>query len=193
MNVDIRENDIRILTDKETAKVLGARYIDTNKFSLPKTLDAVQDLMKYSNNIELKLLHDRMKRAKDSLLRLKMIDDIELPGFERLRGYQRVDVHFLSKLPHALIANEMRTGKSPTSLSTFEYEGRKKNCIVCPASLLLNWSKEVSTWTTKTPFVVRGSKKKREKIYEEYRKAEEGYLIISYETLRIDVDIVETL
>lgn len=190
MNVDIRDHDIRIKTDKETAAELGARYIKDSTFQLPKTIDAVKDLMKFSNNIELKALHERMKKAQTALLHLKNRDDIELSGFERLRPYQRVDVNFLSKLPNALVANEMRTGKSPTSLSVFEYEERKKNCIVCPASLVKNWEKEVKTWTTKTPFPVSGSKKKREKIYEEYRKAKEGYLIISYETLRMDVDML---
>lgn len=111
MNVDIRDNDIRILTDKETAQELGARYVDNGKYSLPKTLDAANDLLKYSNNIELKLLKDRMEQGKSKLLTLRTYEAINLPGYEKLRPYQRVDVHFLSKLPHAAIFNEQRTGR----------------------------------------------------------------------------------
>lgn len=185
MNVEIRDNDIRIFTDKETAQKLGARYIKDRVYQLPKTLDAVQDLMKYSNNIELKLLKDRMEQGRNKLLQLKSYEDINLPGYEKLRPYQRVDVFFLSKLKNAAVFNQQRTGKSPSLLSLFRYKGFKKMIVIVPAGLKLNWEKECHVWLPgiKT-FVIRGPKKQRERAYQKASEQESFVMIVSYDTLK---------
>jgi SWI/SNF-related matrix-associated actin-dependent regulator 1 of chromatin subfamily A len=62
----------------------------------------------------------------------------------------------------------------------------KKGVIVCPAGLKLNWSREAQIWIGRLSTVVSGNKKKRTAIYDNFRTAANGILIISYETLRAD-------
>ena len=128
MNVEIRDHDIRIRTDKETAQELGARYIKENLYQLPKTIHAVEDLMKRSNNIELGPLYAKMSMTRQKLLYLKKQADISVP-FPKLRPYQRTDLAFLGQLPHAAIFNEQRTGKTPTLISLLKMRDYKK-CIL---------------------------------------------------------------
>jgi len=57
---------------------------------------------------------------------------------------------------------------------------------VCPAGLKLNWSREARIWIGRLSTVVSGNKKKRTAIYDNFRAAVNGILILSYETLRAD-------
>lgn len=185
MNLEIRENDIRLTTDRETAEKLGAKYIKGSTYKLPKNLHAVKDLMKHSNNIQLKNLFVQMERQKEMLLVPKRYQDIEVPGFESLRGYQRVDMVFLSKLPHAAIFNQQRCGKTPTMLSLIRFKNYLKNLIVVPAGLKLQWAKECETWLHGTKvFVIKGGPKQREKIYQSVYGQESFVMIVSYDTLK---------
>lgn len=80
-----------------------------------------------------------------------------------------------------------RAKKSPTTLKLLEIEAHDKIIIICPASLVLNWKKEIETWTFYDVFPVSGTKTKRLKIYSEW-KSNKGCLVLSYETLRADAD-----
>jgi SNF2 family DNA or RNA helicase len=131
-------------------------------------------------------------KQRQELLQLKQAESTTYQD-KRLRPYQQTDINFLGRLPNAGVFNEQRTGKSFTVLKAFEAEGRKKNLIVCPATLVLNWTAEIKKFTNSTPFPVSGTKTKRMKIYEAFKVAEEGYLIISKETLRQDVEIIEAM
>lgn len=166
-----------------------------NMFKFPKNLHSMRELMlKYpelQKDGEFVETGRNIKTIQDKFLKLKSLEDCE--GDERLRNYQRVDVNYLKHLPSAAVLNQPRTGKSITALKVLNEEGRKKNCIVCPASLVITWAKEIEKFNLGIPFPVIGSSKKREKIYEEYKNADEGYLIISYETLRRDIEIVEAM
>lgn len=181
MNVEVRDHDIRIRTEKEIALKLGARYIKDNLYQLPKTIDAVKDLMEYSNNIELSSLYERMNRSRNALLYLKKLP-VEM---KPLRPYQAQDVLFLSRIPHGAIFNEQRTGKTPTLLSLIKLQGYKKNILIVPAGLVLNWKKECEIWLPGTKvFAIKGPKKQRVKLYQAASEQESYVMIISYDTLK---------
>jgi SNF2 family DNA or RNA helicase len=166
-----------------------------NMYRFPKNLHAMRELLKsYPELLEDESFIEagkKIKQNQERFLQLKAREDVE--GDTRLRNYQRVDVEYLKQLPSAAVLNEPRTGKSLISLKVFREQGLKKNCIVCPASLVLNWAKEMEKFNLGTPFPVIGDLKKRKKVYDDYKNAKEGYLIISYETLRKDVEIIETM
>jgi SNF2 family DNA or RNA helicase len=109
----------------------------------------------------------------------------------QLRDYQRDDVEFLKPLQHGALLNEARTGKSPTILTLIKEQEYSTNIIVCPASLVLNWKKEVEQWVENSKvFVSKGTPKQRKEIYETFSKDDKttsNFLIISYETLRNDL------
>lgn len=186
------ENDFIYLqcTDKQ-AKVLDAQWMKGRKsYRLPNTLGALRELHRQGFDV---MEYGKKKASlRDKLLELKSINPTSLQD-KRLRPYQQTDINFLQHIPHCGVFNDPRTGKSFTTLMLFEAEGRKKNLIVCPASLVLNWTNEIKKFTNKTPFPVNGNKTKRMKIYNEFKAAEEGYLIISKDTLRSDVNVLETL
>ena len=107
-------------------------------------------------------------------------------GDPRLRPYQRVDVEFLSMRKNAAVFNEQRTGKTPTILLAVK-DRMNKGIIVCPAGLKLNWSREIQRWIHRDSLVVSGTKKKRLKLYQQFKDSDKAILIISYETLRADI------
>lgn len=190
--IDIRDNEIRFMCDRATAQKLGAKYIDKsgNMYKVPKTLDAVKDLLRYTDDGALKGLHYKLMKARDRVLAPKTNDDVHFPGFEALRPYQRVDLYFLAQLPHAAVFNEQRTGKTPTILSLMKLKGFKKIVLVVPAGLKLNWEKECDIWLhgIKTT-VIRGPKKQRERAYVKLSEQESFVMIISYDTLKQDGEL----
>lgn len=188
--VTIESNWIYVKCTEQQARHLDAVWVKSKQaYKLPNTIGALRELHKQGFNVA---EYGKQKAAaRENLLAYKNLEDTF--GDERLRPYQRVDVSYLKNLPHAGIFNEQRTGKSVTALKAFENEGRKKNLIICPASLVLNWTHEIKKFTDKTPFPVSGSKAKRMKVYNAFKEAEEGYLIISKDTLKQDVSIIEAL
>lgn len=111
-------------------------------------------------------------------------------GDTRLRPYQRVDVEFLTMRKNAAVFNEQRTGKTPTTLLAVK-DRMNKGIIVCPAGLKLNWSREAQIWINRDSTVVSGTKTRRTRLYKEFAEADKSILIISYETLRADIDLLD--
>ncbi len=186
------ENDYIYITctDKQ-AKQLDAVWVKSRKaYKLPNTLGALREL--HRQGFDVAEYGKKKAEAREKLLSLKIKEPTKLID-KRLRPYQQTDIDFLQHIPQAGIFNDPRTGKSITSLKLCEVENHKKNLIVCPATLVLNWANEIKKFTDKTPFPVSGSKAKRMKTYNEFKTANEGYLIISKETLRQDVNIIESL
>ena len=60
-----------------------------------------------------------------------------------LRGYQLIDVKFLSQLKSVAIFSEMRTGKTPTALMTFRQWPVSNLLIIAPSVLQQQWQKSV--------------------------------------------------
>jgi SNF2 family DNA or RNA helicase len=186
------DNDfIFVKCTEQQAKVLDAQWIKSRKaWRLPNTLGALREL--HRQGFDVAEYGKKKAELRENLLQKKVKEPTKLMD-KRLRSYQQTDIDFLQHIPQAGVFNEQRTGKSFTALMLFEAEGRKKNLIVCPATLVLNWTSEIEKFTDKTPFPVSGTKAKRLKIYNAFKAADEGYLIMSKEALRADVEILETL
>lgn len=196
MQVEIRDHDIIVRTGKETAEKIGAYYMDKDKYKLPKNLAAVTKLLEFSNNIDLEPLKWRMEVTKEILTGIKRQEDIVGLAhiFPQLRPYQRVDIHFLSKIPHAGMFNEQRTGKTPTLISLMKLKKFSKVVLAVPAGLTLNWEEEWNKWHGEIKaIVIKGGKKAREKLYEKALKQEHFVLIISYDTLKAEGEIENLL
>jgi SNF2 family DNA or RNA helicase len=64
-----------------------------------------------------------------------------------LRPFQRAGVAYAVAQAHGcLIADEMGLGKTVQAIATLETLGAFPAIIVCPASLKLNWEKELAAW-----------------------------------------------
>jgi SNF2 family DNA or RNA helicase len=188
--IQIESDFIYFQSPEPTARQLDAIWVKSrNMWKLPNTLGALRELHKAGFDVAEYGKHKAQMR--NGLLKRK---EIEIPTNQDLTGlrpYQRLDISFLKRLPHAAVFNEQRTGKTPTTLKLIEAEGHEKIIIVCPASLVLNWKKEIETWTTGYEVIaVNGTKKQRMKQYEQAAQSKKGFLILSKDTAKADVDLL---
>ena len=196
MSYEITRDFIYIDLPKDIADDLGAVWNQkARRFRLPNTIGSLRDIYKVekirNGDTESIIAYANEKvKQRETLLKLKQAKDTK--GDDRLRPYQRVDVNYLSRLPHAGIFNEMRTGKTPTSLSLVNTKDFNSIIIVCPAGLVLQWGDEVEKWTRGIEsFIITGSKAARSKQYEKYKTSKsKKAMIIGYEMLRNDISYI---
>lgn len=172
------------------AKKLDAVWVKSRgKYRLPNTLGALRELKGLGFPVSSTL---NMKEASRKGL-MDRKEEINFPIYDKsLRIYQNKDIHFLQRIKHPAIFNEPRTGKTPTTLKLIESLPEfKRIVIICPASLVLNWEKEVKTWIELSVISVKGTKKQREKLYSEWNERE-GCLVLSKDTTKVDYDLIDT-
>lgn len=141
---------------------------------------------------------NKNKEINDNCLKIKQLKDavLETPYIKtKLFSYQKVGVRFMLERDEAANFCELGTGKTLQTLTaviTRKELGQIKKCIVvCPASLKYNWQNEIDKHTFEKSIVIDGSKLKRIELYEEFKgKDDILFIIINYELLRIDVDII---
>ncbi|WNE39957.1 MAG: RNA polymerase-associated protein RapA [Mycoplasmataceae bacterium] len=122
---------------------------------------------------------------------LKKSDSLsqENTEFLQLRNYQTEDVQFLSKLKNVAIFSEMRTGKTPISLMTFDKWPVDNLIIVAPSILQQQWQNSVEKWLNKSAYIITYlDKEQRHKFYQKLLSEKETIIIISKDTFKIDSD-----
>lgn len=185
--VEIDKDNVYFESDLRTAMKLGANYIDSRaQWKLPITLHSIRELYSIIKDERLLGLLNRLEQYYTQVKLIKTQEDTQ--GDPRLRPYQRVDIQFIKSRQNVGIFNEQRTGKTPTILLSLG-DDAKKNFIVCPSGLKLNWDREYKRWVGKNNVaVVSGTPKSREQLYMNFKALDEYTLIIGYETLRNDLD-----
>jgi SWI/SNF-related matrix-associated actin-dependent regulator 1 of chromatin subfamily A len=165
---------------------IGASYSKRyQSFRIPINLHTIKELMQYNNSAELLELHERITNYYNTLKAIKAKKDTT--GNEKLRPYQRVDVEFTRSRERVGVFNEQRTGKTPMVLVA-DSEIQKR-MIVCPSGLKLNWKREIERWLgDESVYVVGGTPTNRNKIYSNFKTLKKANLILSYETLRNDIN-----
>ena len=167
-------------TKAEAAK-LGATYTQKYRgYKLPINLHTVRELSQHINH---KTITHIGQKVQDEIERMQILRDHTTVSYERLRPYQAIDANIIKENPVLAIFNEQRTGKTPTVLSALS--NITGGIVVCPSSLKLNWFNEARVWSDTPHRVVTGTKKKRLGIYDSNTIET---LIISYETLRTDIE-----
>lgn len=105
----------------------------------------------------------------------------------QLRVYQQEDVKFLSQLKSAAIFSEMRTGKTPTALMTFQQWPVSNLLIITPAILQQHWQRSVEEWLDKPAYIITYLEPAwRFNFYQNLLSAKEWILIVSKDTFKID-------
>ncbi|PZP44736.1 MAG: ATP-dependent helicase [Pseudopedobacter saltans] len=115
-----------------------------------------------------------------------------------LRPYQQKGFEWMVLLSQiqagACLADDMGLGKTLQTICFLAYQQqlnpKKKSIVICPASLIYNWEQEIKKFApTLLPFIYRAQERKH---WEEFTKNEEKVLIVSYHTLRQDIEILST-
>jgi SWI/SNF-related matrix-associated actin-dependent regulator of chromatin subfamily A-like protein 1 len=63
-----------------------------------------------------------------------------------LKPFQRAGVGYLLRQRRSFLADEQGLGKTVEALATIEADGAYPAVVVCPASLKLNWMREIERW-----------------------------------------------
>jgi SWI/SNF-related matrix-associated actin-dependent regulator 1 of chromatin subfamily A len=72
---------------------------------------------------------------------------LDVPGLGgELKPFQRAGVSYLLAQRRAFLADEQGLGKTIEALATLEADGAYPAIVVCPASLKLNWLRELELW-----------------------------------------------
>jgi superfamily II DNA or RNA helicase len=111
-------------------------------------------------------------------------------GF-RMHPYQEAGAIFLARRGRAFLADDMGLGKTlqaiVATLLMRKSVGIAKTLIVCPASLKLQWAREIAKACGEEARVVEGGRTMRTAAYRRWKK---GFLILNYELALRDLDAV---
>lgn len=92
--------------------------------------------------------------------------DVAIPAPEGLDylGYQKAGIAYAMERPGTLIGDDMGLGKTMQAIGAINADpDARRVLIICPASLKLNWAKELKKWLVKSyAIVVASSKPTRE-------------------------------
>lgn len=156
---------------------------------VPNTMEAVRDLHRAGFDV-MQFGLDK-KREREMLLAEK---SLQFPNLDnRLRPYQAEDVNFLMCQDHLASFSQMRTGKTPTLCQVIQKRD-VPTIIVCPASLVNVWVKEVHEWTDASAETVgKATPKARIKVYDRFKAKEFSVLVISKGIAHADNDELITL
>lgn len=86
------------------------------------------------------------------IVALSAAPDADLPGADALRlggdlmPFQRAGVSYLVTRRRAFLADEQGLGKTIEAIAAIEHDGAYPAVVVCPASLKLNWLRELERW-----------------------------------------------
>lgn len=124
----------------------GRRFNNVKKFwTAPISPDGVEKLQKAGFEID-PTLEEYLKQVKARRVQVEDLPELEVPGLKReLFPFQKQGVAFIeSRGGRALIGDEMGLGKTIQALAWLQLHPEKRPAIIlCPASLKLNWAKEL--------------------------------------------------
>ncbi|MFF3515476.1 DEAD/DEAH box helicase [Streptomyces sp. NPDC002573] len=100
-----------------------------------------------------------------------------------LRGYQSFGARFALAQRRVVLGDEMGLGKTVQAIAALAHlaaEGHRHFLVVCPAGVLINWTREIGARSTLRAMLVHGPD--RAEAYEEWRERG-GVAVTTYDTL----------
>ena len=180
--LEISPKDLR--TGALTVPLYRSLYID-------EMMEAHNELVERRDESFVKLIE-----KFDNIKSMDFVPPVEVSNV--LRKYQKEGFKWLRSVEElgfgGILADDMGLGKTLQIISLLidaKKNGRlKKALIVCPASLVYNWSEEISKFDTKGELrvcVLAAAKEERQKSIEEHEDFD--IYISSYDTLRRDISL----
>lgn len=117
-------------------------------------------------------------RATDAVI------DVPKPDGLEYLGYQRAGIAFGMHRPATLIGDEMGLGKTIQAIGIMNADtAAKRILVICPASLKLNWHRELTKWLVRKRIIFVGDSKV-------FPDLEDGIVIINYDVLHKHAEIL---
>lgn len=197
--LDIRDDGLGLLAEISEDLRLSETNLKTGLINVPKYRAMYLDAALKSNQV---LSVEKNREFKGMVRNMKTIEDSDYEVPESLkgimRGYQKSGFLWLKTLREngfgGILADDMGLGKTLQVISLLVAEQQemaageresRRFLIVCPASLLYNWQKEIERFAPQLrTVVVAGLAAERERIVRGTREGE--ILITSYDLLKRD-------
>jgi len=112
--------------------------------------------------------------------------EIPIPRGLALLPYQRAGVVYAAKRPATLLADEMGLGKTVQAIALVNADPSiRRVAVICPASLKINWSREIARWSSRPAQVIIGNGKATTTWAEAFGPDQGGvqWLIVNYDVL----------
>jgi SNF2 family DNA or RNA helicase len=171
---------------------LQATYSKTKGYRIPLNIWSLRELWnafkEFRQSQKVWEVGSLMRQELDRLVGLRKLP---LPPkyHDSLREYQNADIDYLKEIPCAGVFNEPRTGKTPTMINLVRHLKPHRTIIVTPASLVYNWQREFEKWYPKARVTVAsGNKAKRRSLYNLHNNVPLSVLIVSKDTLKLDIN-----
>ena len=168
--------------NKDIPKDAGFRWDKKNKVWYTNSDDNALKLIEYAREDAKAKLEAFQIKSKESLEESYASSaDIKVPSPEGLTylPYQLAGIDYAMKRDKTLIADEMGLGKTIQAIGVANMLEAKKITIVCPASIKLNWKRELEKWLTYDINIEILSGRKNLEV----EKASAGIRIINYDVL----------
>ena len=109
-----------------------------------------------------------------------------------LYPFQKEIAEFMANTGSCLNASFVGSGKTLTSLAVCEHLKAKKILIIAPKSVVLQWAQvEIPKWLPAAQVTaIQGDARDRRDLYIMHDR---GYMVIGYETARLDIDQLEII
>jgi SWI/SNF-related matrix-associated actin-dependent regulator 1 of chromatin subfamily A len=88
--------------------------------------------------------------------------------------HQKIAVEKLAGSKRFILADDMGLGKTTSTIIAALETGAKKILIICPASLKINWQREIANYTDRTVFICEGKK----------FSTDHDFVIVNYDILK---------
>ena len=201
--LSMEDNTLDTLAQLQEGLMLTKEDLAAGQITLPKFRAPYLDAQLRENQA---LSVQKSKGFRELIRNIKTVEDsdFEVPEKFRkiLREYQKKGYLWLETLClngfGGILADDMGLGKT-LQVIVFLYahyiercELHKNTLIVCPASLVYNWEREIHQFAPElTVFTVAGTATERKKLLKNYEQG--GIFITSYDLLRRDIDLYKEL
>jgi len=120
---------------------------------------------------------------KGALLKTHKIEKVEIdyskyshrPPLE----HQKIAIEKLAGSKRFILADDMGLGKTTSTIIAALETGAKKILIICPASLKINWMREIKNYSDRSVFIAEGKK----------YSTEDDFIIVNYDILKNFYDL----
>ena len=132
--------------------------------------------------LESEVIHD-FWLPKGALIKTHTIKDVEI-DYEKYShrpplGHQKEAIEKLAGSKRFILADDMGLGKTTATIIAALETGAKKILIVCPASLKINWQREIENYSDRSVYISEGKN----------FSIEHDFVIVNYDILKNFYDL----
>lgn len=208
--IALEDDDFQEILQFTEALKLSKKDIEKGMLNIPKYRAMyLNSILKNSERIHFE--RDNQFRSLIRGMRSVEDSDYEVPSSLKtiMRDYQKIGFRWLKTMKNfgfsAILADDMGLGKTLQVISLIldhvenrdkQITGNKVALVVCPASLVLNWEKEIQKFTPQLRAVpVIGTATERKRILADVNNGENPphVLITSYDLLKRDIEHYENM